>query len=155
MGQYVRNKLCTNLIVLTEGSRLRAPVSLCRFILIHIRCFEQRSITADFLKTLFKGNNFAVWRERVREGQIRFLSPFWVFDQLPKKIKLFAWWHLFRLVERIIFNKKLFKTNLPFRFCKIGLRNTFSFGWQKNSCLLFVLFCFVATCPILAYFFIN
>ena len=25
-----------------------------------------------------------------------------VFDQLPEKIELFAWWHFFRLVERII-----------------------------------------------------
>ena len=27
------------------------------------------------------------------------------FDQIPKKIELFIWWHLFRLVERIIFKK--------------------------------------------------
>ena len=52
------------------------------------------------------------------------------------------WWHLFRLVRRIIFKNHLFKTDVPFRFCKIGLRNTLFIFGRKNG-RLFV--CFVAT----------
>ena len=48
------------------------------------------------------------------------------------------------------FQKKLSKTDLPFRFCKIGLRNTlFIFGRKNCRCVLFRL---LQICPILAYF---
>ena len=57
------------------------------------------------------------------------------------------------------FEKKMSKTDLPFRFCKIGLRNTLSlfiFG-RKNVRLFFcfVLFVLLQLYPILAYFFKN
>ena len=85
---------------------------------------------------------------------LRFFA-FLNFYRLPEKMDIFAWswWHLFRLVERIILKRKLSKTDLPFRFCKIGLRNTlFIFGIKNGRLLLFCLF--VATlCPILAYFY--
>ena len=43
------------------------------------------------------------------------------------------------LVERIIFKKNLYKTDLPFKFCKIGLKNTlFIFGRKNGRLLLFV-----------------
>ena len=46
----------------------------------------------------------------------------------------------FRLVERIIFKKKLSKTDIPFRCSKIRPRNTlFIFGRKIVVCL----FCFV------------
>ena len=49
--------------------------------------------------------------------------------------------------------KKLSKTDLPFKFCKIGLKNTlFIFGRKKWS---FVVVCLLQLCPILAYFFFN
>ena len=59
------------------------------------------------------------------------------------------------------FQKKLSKTDLPFKFCKIGLKNTlFIFGRKMVVCcfvLLFccfvVLFCLLQLCLILAYFF--
>ena len=70
-------------------------------------------------------------------------------------MELSAWWHLIWLIERIHFFFNLSKTDLPFRFCKIGLRNTlfvfgrntlFVFGRKIVVCSLFVLFClFVAT----------
>ena len=98
-----------------------------------------------FFKTLFKGNTFAV--RRVREGLIRFWSPFCIFYRLPEKIELFTWWHLLRLVERIIFKINVSKTDLPIRFCKIGLGNTlFIFGRKSGRLFmlcLFCLFCFV------------
>ena len=45
---------------------------------------------------------------------------------------------MIRLVERIIFKKKLSKTDLPFKFCKIGLKNTLFIFGRKNGRLLFV-----------------
>ena len=79
------------------------------------------------------------------------------FNRLPEEIELFAWWHLIRLVERIIFKKNCAKrTDIPFRFCKIGLRNTLFIFGKKNGRLLFVcLFCLLQLCPILAYSFFN
>ena len=56
------------------------------------------------------------------------------------------------------FQKKLSKTDLPFRFCKIGLKNTlFIFGRKNGRLLLFVVVCccLLQICPILAYFFLN
>ena len=73
-----------------------------------------------------------------------------VFDQFPEEIEFFAWWHLFQLVARIIFKKELSKTDLPFKFCKIGLKNTLFIFGRKNGRLLF---CLLQLCPILAYFF--
>ena len=49
------------------------------------------------------------------------------------------------------FQKKMSKTDLPFKFCKIGLKNTlFIFGRKNGRLLLFVVCClllllFVAT----------
>ena len=46
------------------------------------------------------------------------------------------------------FFKKLSKTHLPFRFCKIGLRNTLFIFGRKNGrflCLFCFFVCFVAT----------
>ena len=59
-----------------------------------------------------------------------FLKPLLItilrFRLTSWKIDLFAWWNLaFWLVERIIFKKNFSKTDLPFRFCKIGLRKTY------------------------------
>ena len=49
------------------------------------------------------------------------------------------------------FQKKLSKTDLPFKLCKIGLKNIlFIFGRKKWS---FVVVCLLQLCPILAYFF--
>ena len=42
---------------------------------------------------------------------------------------------------RIIFKKELSKTDLPFRFCKIGLRYTLFIFGRKNGRLLLLLFC--------------
>ena len=40
------------------------------------------------------------------------------------------------------FQKKLSKTDLPFKFCKIGLKNTlFIFGRKNGHLLLFVVVC--------------
>ena len=66
------------------------------------------------------------------------------FDRLPEKIELFAWWHLFGLSKVSFSKKKLSTTDLPLRFCKIGLRNIlFIFG--RKMVVGFVLFvCFVA-----------
>ena len=79
--------------------------------------------------------------------KIRFWwSQFCVFDRLSEKIEIFAWWHLFRLVRRIIFKKNNSKTDLPSnRFSKIGLRDTLFIFGRKNIHLLLQL------CPILAY----
>ena len=60
------------------------------------------------------------------------------FDQLPEKIQFFAKWHLIQLVERIIFKKNLSKMDLPFKFCKIGLKNTLFIFGRKNGRSLFV-----------------
>ena len=61
--------------------------------------------------------------------------------------------------------KKLSKTDLPFKFCKIGLKNTLFIFGRKNGrllfvvcCLLFVVCCcccLLQLCPILAYFFVK
>ena len=68
------------------------------------------------------------------------------------KDKPFAWRNLFRLVRveiRGSFSKKLSKTELTFRFCKIGLRNTlFICGSKMVVC--FVLLQSAILCPILA-----
>ena len=56
------------------------------------------------------------------------------------------------------FSKKLSKTDLPFKFCKIGLKNTLFIFGRKNGRLLFVVCCccrLLQLCPILAYFFFN
>ena len=54
-------------------------------------------------------------------GKLYFDHHFAFFDRFPEEIELFAWWHLIRLVERIILKKKnLSKTDLPFRFVKLG-----------------------------------
>ena len=93
----------------------------------------------QLLKNPFKGKNFAVWRV------ITILR----FDQLPENIQLFAWWHLFRLVKRIIFKKCLSKTNLPVSdFFQLGSEFT---GFLAEKWSFFVLFCFLQLCPILAY----
>ena len=43
--------------------------------------------------------------------------------------------------------------DLPFRFCKIGLRNTLFIFGRRNGRLLFCLFvCLLQLSPILAYF---
>ena len=53
------------------------------------------------------------------------------------------------------FQKKLSKTDLLFKFCKIGLKNTlFIFGRKMVVCC-FVVCCLLQLCPILAYFFLN
>ena len=59
------------------------------------------------------------------------------------------------------FQKKLSKTDLPFKFCKIGLKNTLFIFGRKNGrlLLLFVVVCcccccLLQLCPILAYFFL-
>ena len=51
------------------------------------------------------------------------------------------------------FKKKLSETDLPFRFCKTGLRNTlFIFGRKMVVCFVCLFVLFVAIlCPILAY----
>ena len=110
-----------------------------------------------FFKTLSKGNNFSVWRVREARGKSDFDHHFCVFDNLTEKIELFAWWHLFRPVKRIIFTIKKYQTDFSFRFCKIGLRNTLSlfiFG-RKNGRLLFCFVCLLQLCPILAFSFFN
>ena len=53
---------------------------------------------------------------------------------------------LFRLVERIIFKKNVSKTDLLFRFCKIGLRNTLFIFGRKNC----PFFCFFVCCNTLS-----
>ena len=63
---------------------------------------------AEFLKTLFLRENFC--GQESERGVNSILTTICVFDQLPEKIELFAWWQLLRLVERIIFKKKLSKT---------------------------------------------
>ena len=60
-------------------------------------------------------------------------------------MEFFAWLHLIWLVERIIFKKKLSKTYLPFKFSKIGLRNTLFIFGRKNGRLFVVVLLFVAT----------
>ena len=78
---------------------------------------------------------------------VRPIPVFCVFDQFPGKIEFFAWWHLIRLVKRIIFKKNLSKTDLPFRFCKIGLKNTlFIFGKKMVVCCCLLLFVVVVVC---------
>ena len=70
------------------------------------------------------------------EGLILFWSLFRVFNHLSEEIT----WRviLFWLIKRIVFKKILSKTDLPFRFCKIGLRNysLFIFGMKEVVCLL-------------------
>ena len=53
--------------------------------------------------------------------------------------------------------KNVSKTDLPFKFCKIGLKNTlFIFGRKNGRLLLFVVVCcLLQLCPILAYFFFK
>ena len=53
------------------------------------------------------------------------------------------------------FQKKLSKTDLPFKFCKIGLKNTLFIFGRKNGRLLLLLFDVAIFCPILAYFFLK
>ena len=66
----------------------------------------------------------------------------------------------------MIFKKKLSETDLPFKFCEIGLKNTLFIFGRKNGRLLFVVCCLFVVCllfvccllqlcPILAYFFFN
>ena len=69
---------------------------------------------------------------------------------------IFPWWHLFRLIKRIIFKKKLSKTDLPFRFCKIRGNwapklKYFIYFSAKNGCLFVVLV--LQICPNLTTFF--
>ena len=48
--------------------------------------------------------------------------------------------------------------DLPFKFCKIGLKNTLFIFGRKNGRLLFVVCCcccLLQLCPILAYFFLK
>ena len=47
------------------------------------------------------------------------------------------------------------KTDLPFKFCKIGLKNTLFIFGRKNGRLLLLLFVVAIFCPILAYFFFK
>ena len=104
-----------------------------------------------FLKPFLR-EKFCSLESETKTGVNSILITILRFDQLPKKIELFAWWYLFRLVnfKRIIFFK-LSKTDLPFRFCKMWLRNTlFIFGRKKWTFVCFVL---LQICPILAYFF--
>ena len=61
------------------------------------------------------------------------------FALLTNLASLLFYFILFWLVERIIFFK-LFKTDLPFRFCKIGLGKTLFIFGRKNG-RLFCLFC--------------
>ena len=44
------------------------------------------------------------------------------------------------------FQKKLSKTDLPFKFCKIGLKNTLFIFGRKNGRLLFVVVVVVVVC---------
>ena len=71
-------------------------------------------------------------------------------------MEFFASWHLIQLVERIIFKKKFVQNgrDLPFKFCKIGLKNTLFIFGRKNGRLL-LLFVVAIFCPILAYFFFK
>ena len=50
---------------------------------------------------------------------------------------------------------KTVKTDLPFKFCKIGLKNTLFISGRKMVVCCFVLLfcCLLQLCPILAYFF--
>ena len=94
---------------------------------------------------LFLKHFFKPFKNRVKYCSQGDWSPFFDFDHLPKEIELFYWLHIFRLVERIIFKKEIVQIgpSIPYRFCKIGLKNTlfclFIFGRKVSVC--FVLFC--------------
>ena len=103
-----------------------------------------------FLKPFLR-EKFCSLESETKTGVNSILITILRFDQLPKKIELFAWWYLFRLVKRIIFFK-LSKTDLPFRFCKKVAQKYFIYFWQKKW--TYVCFVLLQICPILAYFFL-
>ena len=71
-----------------------------------------------------------------------FWSPFCVFDRLPKKIDIFAWWHLFsgrredRFQNRTFLSKK--DMIFPSDFVKLGSEKLYLFLAEKMVvCLVF------------------
>ena len=68
---------------------------------------------------------------------------FWPTSWKDRTFCFFAWWHPFSARWEDHFQKKLSKTwtDLPFRFCKIGLRNTLFIFGRKNGRLLFCFVC--------------
>ena len=77
-----------------------------------------------FFKTIFKGNIFAV-----SEREVNSILRFWPTSWKDRTFCLVASFSA-RQEDHFL---KMSKADLPFRFCKIGLRNTFF--WQKNCCL--------------------
>ena len=108
-------------------------------------CISFGESTESFFNLFLKGT---ILQSESRRGVNSILITILHFFYLPDKIQLSGWRNLFRLIERIIFTKKLSKTDLPFRFCKIGPKTTFFYFWQKNG-RLFVL---LQLCPILTFF---
>ena len=70
-----------------------------------------------------------------------------IFDrlQLPEKIQLFASWHLFRLVERIIFKINCPKRIFPSEFVKLGSNILCLFLAEKMVVYCLFVCLFVAT----------
>ena len=83
----------------------------------------------------------------MREGKFDFDHHFALMTVFLRRFKNFLLGGIFFGSSKGSFSKKdLTKTDLPFRFCKIGLRNTvFIFGRK-------IVVCFVANTPILTYF---
>ena len=106
--------------------------------------FERKVRFEQFKKKIFWKENFAVWRVRER-AKFDFWSPFGIlrFWPISWKYRTFCWVASFSARRedhfQTFFSKRTFP--VPFRFCKIGLRNTFF--WAEK--LSFFSACFVAT----------
>ena len=103
---------------------------------ITVWCFSSRCFY--FFKTPFKKGKIVQSGRGVNSILITILQ----FRSSSWRDCIFCFrWHLFLLIEKIIFKIKLSKTDLPFRFCKIGLPKYFICFRQKNGRLFwFVLF---------------
>ena len=75
----------------------------------------------------------------MREGKFDFDHHFAFLTNLLKRQNFLLSAILFSSSKESISKKKLSKTDLPFRFCKIGLRNTLFIFGRKNGRLLFCL----------------
>ena len=89
----------------------------------------------SFLKPFFKGKHFAVEWER---GKFDFDHYFAILTNFLKRQHFLLSGIWFGSSKGSFSKKKLSKTDLPFKFCKIGLKNTLFIFGRKNGRLLFV-----------------
>ena len=92
----------------------------------------------------------------MREGKFDFDHHFAFLTNLLKRQNFLLSAILFSSSKGSISKKNLSKTDLPFRFCKIGLRNTlFIFVRKKWSFVVCLFVCFVAALSDFGLFFFN